>query len=271
LHHPLNIWQILTWADAHYRRTGSWPRVRTGPVHEASGLTWRRVDAALREGYHGLPRGSSLAALLANRRGVRNPARPGRRTAGQILRWADAHFARTGKWPSCNSGPIADAPGETWQSVHNALCLGLRGFAGGSTLAGLLAEKKRKRNRKQLPRLEIAEILSWAESHYRKLGVWPMATSGRVPDAPEETWKAINDALTHARRGLPGGNTLAGLVRLYRNVLLRAHHGYPLSDGFVSGGTPIEVTVRILERSRRPQKRVSNSLDQHTDSHCSLS
>jgi hypothetical protein len=37
-------------------------------------------------------------------------------------------------------------------------------------------------------------------------------------------------------------------VRLYENLLLRAGEEVPLSDGYVSGGTPIEVAVRILGR-----------------------
>ena len=30
----------------------------------------------------------------------------------QILAWADAHHARTGRWPNHKSGPIAEAPDE---------------------------------------------------------------------------------------------------------------------------------------------------------------
>jgi hypothetical protein len=41
--------------------------------------------------------------------------------AGQILAWADAHFARTGAWPGENSGQIAEAPGESWNAVNLAL------------------------------------------------------------------------------------------------------------------------------------------------------
>jgi hypothetical protein len=30
-----------------------------------------------------------------------------------ILAWADAHHARTGKWPTRNSGPIREAQGDS--------------------------------------------------------------------------------------------------------------------------------------------------------------
>jgi hypothetical protein len=59
-----------------------------------------------------------------------------------ILEWADSHHRRTGKWPSCESGPIIDAPGETWKAVQMALVEGLRSLPGGSSLAKLLAEKQ---------------------------------------------------------------------------------------------------------------------------------
>jgi hypothetical protein len=51
-------------------------------------------------------------------------------TVQQILGWADAHRARTGRWPNPNSGPVLDAPGETWAHIKQALVKGLRGWAG---------------------------------------------------------------------------------------------------------------------------------------------
>ena len=59
-------------------------------------------------------------------------------TEEEILQWAELHFHRTGCWPKYYSGPILDAPGETWGAVENALRFGRRGMAGGSSLAKLL-------------------------------------------------------------------------------------------------------------------------------------
>jgi hypothetical protein len=59
-----------------------------------------------------------------------------------ILAWADAHYARTGRWPAVLAGPIADAPGETWLRVHDALIYGQRGLPGGSSLARLLQQHR---------------------------------------------------------------------------------------------------------------------------------
>jgi hypothetical protein len=54
-----------------------------------------------------------------------------------------AHHLPMEKWPVCHSGPIADAPGETWGAVNQALYLGVRGFPGGSSLSRLLRAVKK--------------------------------------------------------------------------------------------------------------------------------
>jgi hypothetical protein len=56
--------------------------------------------------------------------------------------WADAHRQRSGQWPTSESGPVIDAPGETWLAVNLALYEGLRGFPGGPSLARLLKPPK---------------------------------------------------------------------------------------------------------------------------------
>ncbi len=62
----------------------------------------------------------------------------------RILSWTDAHHARTGRWPNYDSGPIMDAPGETWAAVQMALTLGRRGLPGGSSQARLLGYGQRR-------------------------------------------------------------------------------------------------------------------------------
>ena len=44
----------------------------------------------------------------------------------------------TGRWPKRDSGPIEEAPGETWGAVEMALAHGQRGLPGGSSLIRLL-------------------------------------------------------------------------------------------------------------------------------------
>jgi hypothetical protein len=129
-----------------------------------------------------------------------------------ILRWADAHRARTGKWPILSSGPIPDAPGEKWANIDQALRKGLRGCAGGSSLAQLLSAHRGKRNRKRLPPLTQAQILRWIRAHHRRTGTWPRGDSGPIPGSNGETWGAVEVALNHGQRGLPGGSTLPQLL-----------------------------------------------------------
>src|SRR5262249_52289094 len=118
---PLTVEQILAWADAHKARTGAWPQARSGPIPEAPGETWAGINMALYKGYRGLPPGSSLARLLAENRGLRNPSQLPPLSREQILKWARLHFHRTGRWPTMRSGPVVDAPGDTWAAVNQAL------------------------------------------------------------------------------------------------------------------------------------------------------
>jgi hypothetical protein len=81
---PLNVEQILAWADALYARTGKWPTAKSGPIPEAPGEVWGNIEGALHNGYRGLPRFDSLAKLLDRHRGARRklsrfgrPAGPG--------------------------------------------------------------------------------------------------------------------------------------------------------------------------------------------------
>ena len=134
----LTIPEIVTWADVFHARTGRWPTVRSGPVLGAPGETWQAVHDALYVGQRGLPGGSSLARLLARKRGVRNVQDLPPLTVQQIREWAEVHRRRTGSWPTRRSGPINEAPGETWDRVYQALYKGLRGLPGGQTLAQVL-------------------------------------------------------------------------------------------------------------------------------------
>ena len=137
----LTVTQILGWADAYHAHTGKWPHSNSGPVPEAPGETWASINAALARGARGLPAGLSLARLLRQERGQRKGRPPLR--AEQILAWAEAHRRRTGRWPTAASGPVADAPGESWAGIDVALSRGLRGLPGDTTLSWLLAGSKR--------------------------------------------------------------------------------------------------------------------------------
>src|SRR5262249_13750372 len=135
----LPVRQILRWADEHHKRTGSWPHYNSGPIPGARGETWNSVHKALIRGQRGLPPNSSLARLLTEHRGVPNHLDVTRLTITKILYWADKHFRRTGSWPTRKSGPMLEAPGETWAKVGDALVQGVRGLPGGNSLLRLFA------------------------------------------------------------------------------------------------------------------------------------
>jgi len=60
-------------------------------------------------------------------------------TVEQICAWAEAFARRTlGSWPTANSGPVVEAPGETWKALDMALRQGHRGLPAGSSLAYLI-------------------------------------------------------------------------------------------------------------------------------------
>jgi hypothetical protein len=219
---PFTVEQILAWADAHYERTGAWPGHESGPIASAPGETWLAAEQALIKGRRGLQGNSSLARFLAEHRGVRNVADLPPLTEQQILTWADAHHHRTGVWPTRDSGPIANAPGETWRNVHAALQLGCRGLPGGSSLARLLARHRAVRNHMALPLLTIPVILAWADAHRERTGKWPNHKSGPVADTPGETWAGVEGALRYGRRGLPGGTSLHRLLLEHRRKMGRS-------------------------------------------------
>ena len=215
---PLTEAQILAWADAHRERTGRWPTLHSGPVADAPGERWSAVEAALTSGCRGLPGGSSVARLLAVARGVPNPADRSPLTLDQILAWADAHHARTGRWPNRDSGPIDGATEESWAAVDSALLQGIRGLPGGFSLPRLLAEQRAARFNAKAPDLSEARILAWADAHYARTGQWPGTNSGSIREAPSETWAAVKTALTLGYRGLPGGSSLAKLLAEQRGL-----------------------------------------------------
>ncbi len=211
---PLTIEQIKRWARSCHRRTGAWPTQHDGAVAERPDLTWALINGACLHGRHGLRPIGSLGRLL-------NRAFPGRRRRSrrppldveQIFEWAKEHHARTGRWPYAASGRVRGAPGETWNSINSCLEAGLRGLPGGSSLSRFLRKRVGKSHSLKAPPLTIAQIRRWAESHRAKRGRWPSELSGRVLDAPQESWRAIDTALRDGYRGLPGGNSLKKLFK----------------------------------------------------------
>ena len=215
---PLDEKQILAWCVAHRQRKGRWPTWKSGPIAGVRGENWRSVDFALKVGWRGLSGGSSLIKLRVLERRLCPSAHLAPYAVDEILRWADFHHARHGCWPTCRSGLIPEAPGETWRNVHYALIDGRRGLPGRSTLARILANHRGARQQPQVPRFSIDLILEWADAHHARTGQWPTRTSGPIPEAPGENWRKVQNALHRGLRGLAGGSTIVRLLKEKRGV-----------------------------------------------------
>jgi hypothetical protein len=80
------------------------------------------------------------------------------------------------------------------------------------------------------PRLTVAQILRWADSHHARTGHWPRVRDNDHASLPAgENWCAIDTALAQGHRGLRGGDTLRCLLRRERGVRPRLTHRLILS------------------------------------------
>lgn len=214
--------QILVWADAHHDLKGRWPRKDSGLVPGSWTQRWSGVDSALQKGLRGLRGGSSLARLLAARRGVRNKKGLPYFTIPRIVQWADAYHATHGEWPQPKTKPsgIPGTNGETWLAVDSALRVGLRGLPGGSSLPQVLAEHRGVRNHANLPPLSVGQVLIWADSFHERTGEWPKQKHWPevIPDSGGETWGNVIQAVARGLRGFPGDETLFDLLAQHRGV-----------------------------------------------------
>jgi hypothetical protein len=136
-------------------------------------------------------------------------------TVEQIIAWAKAHRLLKGNWPSPVSGPIPEAPGESWSNVLSALRCGRRGLPGGKSLGRLLTERLGERPRVLI--ITVEQILAWADAHHARLGVWPTPRSGIV-GGPGLTWWALDTALRRGYHGLGAGSSLQQLLEEHRGV-----------------------------------------------------
>lgn len=216
---PLTVEQILAWADAYKAKHGKWPNQKSGSI-EGTDRTWTAINIALTVGSHGLPGGTTLPELLKGARGHRSHLDKSRLSVEQVLAWADAYHNTYGKWPTARSGAIPGTDA-TWQVVNSSLQSGFRGFDGGSSLSQLLHERRGHTPQAMKPKLSIDQILDWADQYNEVNGKWPSFRSGKI-QGTDETWCSVCQALKGGGRGLPGGLTLAQLLKDRRGHTLQA-------------------------------------------------
>ena len=178
------------------------------------------IQLCLQRGRRGLPRGSSLKPLLGERRGTRYSRGMPLSVAG-ILAWADAHYIADRRWPRRDSGAIVGTLGETWGRVVKALeGRPSRDWNGWLLPGETTGEHRSVRNTRDLPDLDVATILSWADAHHERTGKWPNWNSGSVREAPRlaRTGPGMTVALYQGRRGFPAGSSFAQLLDQHRTV-----------------------------------------------------
>lgn len=162
--------RILEWADEYFWRHDRWPRFDSGRIPGSDGDAWSHIDASLKQGLRGLPGGLTLVKFLHRHRCAPYQERgESPLTERQILAWADAHFRRTGRWPTGGTGPVLDASGEDWRRLRDSLFAGHRGLPGGSSVARLLAQHREVAHQKEGLRPRIRRLT--AADRARKLAV----------------------------------------------------------------------------------------------------
>jgi hypothetical protein len=226
--------QVKDWAQSHHLRTGAWPHREAGAVRDAPDITWATVDRTLRRGGSNLRGGTTLVKFLRDQFGVWSSRGNRRLSHALVLKWADEHFARTGRWPIVLSGKILNHPKETWVAINEALRHGRRGLPGGTTLAQLLTEHRGVKYDPFVANLTVRQIQAWADDYFRQNKRWPTAKSGRNSQA-RMSWAVIDRALRHGEQGLPGGSSLSEVLASRRR-------------------SSVEVKPRAIAARRKPSK-----------------
>jgi hypothetical protein len=163
------------------------------------------------------PRKSPLRAAIRAQKLRMNPPDLSK---DQILGWADAYLERTGEWPNWQSGPIREAPGETWYTVAAALALGLRGLPHGASLDRLIKDERGRVNEAE-PSFSVNQILGWVDAWQAETGCRPRKNSGSIPASGGLTWTAVDRALRTGGGVLQGGSSLSQLLSKERGVRRR--------------------------------------------------
>ena len=72
------------------------------------------------------------------------------------------------------------------------------------------------RPRPRKPVIRLVDILRWADEFRAVHNRWPNHHDGRIAGTADQTWLAVDAALSRGNRGLPGGDTLAQLLHRHR-------------------------------------------------------
>ena len=158
---------ILEWADAYHETDREWPTSRAGVIPETPGESWLLVEAAITLGKRGFAGGTTLLRFLAAN-WMRPCRSPEDLTIENVLAWADAWYARTGRRPIAKSGEIPGTGGITWRAVDSGRREGRTNRPSGLSLERLQVLMRGVYRPEEHPDLNLEQILGWADVHFAR-------------------------------------------------------------------------------------------------------
>jgi hypothetical protein len=209
---------IMDYAKQHYELTNDYPHSSSQWALKAIKDSWQAIDVALRNGQRSLNAlDGGLSKLLELNKLKRH--RGSAPTKAQILEAAIEYQTShpKGKWPTRVSGNVTELLDITWSAINDALKRGAITDTPERSLAQFLERVVDRRNQANLANLTETTILNWCDEYFSAHGKYPGQGSEALESMDSETFNNINAALTSGHRGLPGGSSLAKLLRKNRN------------------------------------------------------
>lgn len=196
---PITIEQLREAVDQHRQANGG--RFPTHQGHcDHLGLAWSTVDTALREGYRGLPGGSTLRKWIDETYPAERYAPP--YTSANIRAWVVAHReAHEGSFPTVESGPIAGV-NRTWMDVNDSMRKKQLPFTRCLSLSTWLDDQFPLDRTKKAARITAGMILVLVEAfRAERDGDFPYRDSGKVAGL-NMTWTQLDNAMCQAGQSL---------------------------------------------------------------------
>lgn len=226
----LTVEKLKSLVENHYQTYESYPSaISDAPIEGEEGLTWKVVDGILKRGYHGFPKGGSLAkfkvehgytdSLRAQNNGA--PQRYPYLTGDMVWEAAKTYKDQTGKWPSqISKDPVPGYDGLIWSVVNSFFVANRSGLPPEhNSLPKFLrsrgADIKERVDRSYLNEDYIKRLII---AYKIANGNYPgSSTSEPIPGENGLTWKAIDAILSRGLNGFPRGGSL---------TKFKAKHGF---------------------------------------------
>ena len=195
----------------YFEEHNRYPAVLSGDASKYIGIkiTWSGIDKCLRDGFRGLPGGSSLSKLRQEHlTGIETGL-----TEDLIVKAMKDYFEDHANHPSDKSGDASKYIGFkiTWRAVDARLREGGRGLPRGSSLSKLRQEHLTGIETFLTEDLIVQAMKDYHEEHSKH----PSVKSGDASKCFgfKITWASVNDCLRRGNRGLPGKSSLAILKK----------------------------------------------------------